>query len=1073
MSGSTKKLAHRRWAHAASERLRKTAESKSTAGLQFVGAHEKEDCDSCLRMVASKAHVKHAAYERSVVPGERIHSDVKEVSVKSVGGAKYAVCFVDDATRRGKSYGIKQKSEVLEKWQLFLEEEVSAKGRKVKYFRHDNGGEYTSEIFDAFNNTRGIESERSSPYCQFGDGVSEVYWRETFKMVRTILWDQQREDKWWLVALGFADTVRNHLLTSAVEGVIPEAAWRQCDQVDVRHFRVPLSTCFAYVEKENRDGTMAERRMKCDFIGYARQSRSYVVRDVESGQVYSRRYADVVFDEREKAPNGVEPDVHVVEMFIAQLELLKSQVEPGEVEENPPANPGYIRTAKNHTVASLARLFAKGPAEYLSIMRNCGDQDSWYTALTKPSDTVRKGSDVPVPGYLGKTDPVRSKPVEGKSIETVGSLLGSTTSGKRTVGKTKKRSLSGGSTKKRAKLAKRKFGGMEMSASKGVRRSPRFALVQEAFGAMESQVNELTRLAAETSRAAVLDSREEASLVDEPVNVESKPTKDTAPKNYDKAHAGKHGTLWREAENVEWEGLWKRECFEEQDIQAGRKLHHLMWVYDVKSTGRLKARLVLDGRRQDPSTYGDVRSPTMRLTTFRVMMAMLAGQPQWEAWADDATQAFINSKRPEDKPLWCSYPAGRKNPGKCMLLKRQLYGTHDAPASWFAEVKKHLLGPTQGLVQSANDECHFFSKEGDLHIVVHVDDFACAGTPAACKRYRDALYDAFDMTGGPIDEYYGLSVTHTKGHVKLSAEKYMNRSMLKLKLQPRPYLTPMVAESSLVHRLGECKDAVLHKRFRSLVGVAQHASTTCRPDVCAAVRELASHLVNPAAEHVLAAERVVQYLHHTKKLCLEYRGEAGKSKRVDFYGTCDASHNSTWDSRGISGWSYQLNDGSISWHCKAQKLVSLSSTESELIAVDSSIRELRHLHKLLNEFGVEKMPTVVGQDNMSTLTLCKGTHFNARTKHLALRYHHAGQQQRDGVVKLCYLKTSEITADALTKPLATDAFRRHRAVLLGHRRLVWDALDEALSSQEVVGSQRSDLELLLQQHLFDTSPFEI
>ena len=119
-------------------------------------------------------------------------------------------------------------------------------------------------------------------------------------------------------------------------------------------------------------------------------------------------------------------------------------------------------------------------------------------------------------------------------------------------------------------------------------------------------------------------------------------------------------------------------------------------------------------------------------------------------------------------------------------LKRQLYGTHDAPASWFAEVKKHLLGPTQGLVQSANDECHFFSKEGDLHIVVHVDDFACVGTPAACKRYRDALYDAFDMTGGPIDEYYGLSVTHTKGHVKLSAEKYMNRSMLKLKLQPGP-----------------------------------------------------------------------------------------------------------------------------------------------------------------------------------------------------------------------------------------------------------------------------------------------
>ena len=53
-------------------------------------------------------------------------------------------------------------------------------------------------------------------------------------------------------------------------------------------------------------------------------------------------------------------------------------------------------------------------------------------------------------------------------------------------------------------------------------------------------------------------------------------------------------------------------------------------------------------------------------------------------------------------------------------------------------------------------------------------------------------------------------------------------------------------------------------------------------------------------------------------------------------------------------------------------LGSYEPSPSELIAVDSAVRELRFLHKLLAEFGqqVGMRPTVIGQDNMSTLELC-------------------------------------------------------------------------------------------------------
>ena len=107
----------------------------------------------------------------------------------------------------------------------------------------------------------------------------------------------------------------------------------------------------------------------------------------------------------------------------------------------------------------------------------------------------------------------------------------------------------------------------------------------------------------------------------------------------------------------------------------------------------------------------------------------------------------------------------------------------------------------------------------------------------------------------------------------------------------------------------------------------------------------------------------------------------------------------------------------------------MSSTEAELIAVDSAVRELRFLHKFLGEFGEQTgtKPTVIGQDNMSTLKLCDSTHFNPRTKHVALRYHHVGSQQRAGVVRLKYMSTDQIPSDLLTKPLPMINRRKRTA----------------------------------------------
>ena len=74
------------------------------------------------------------------------------------------------------------------------------------------------------------------------------------------------------------------------------------------------------------------------------------------------------------------------------------------------------------------------------------------------------------------------------------------------------------------------------------------------------------------------------------------------------------------------------------------------------------------------------------------------------------------------------------------------------------------------------------------------------------------------------------------------------------------------------------------------------------------------------------------------------------------------------------------------WKSRTQDLVSLSSTESELIAVDEAVRELRFLLKLMRDFDIPvEQPALMGQDNMSTIRLIESEHSNLQSAYAPSR----------------------------------------------------------------------------------------
>ena len=311
-----------------------TSKVPGIEGFPYGGPHGK-DCWTCVQMIASKAPFGVDNYEPSTRPGERIHSDIKVVPAASIGGHIYAICFVDCFSKHGTIYALKtlKGGEAVDCFRDYVER-CEAQGITVQCLREDNGTQYTSQEMAAFCMTRKgpsgesrvIKQEFSPPHCQSANGVAECFWRDTFRMVRTILWDQQRGSEYWVAAAQFAAWIRNRMARTKQKSAVPEQLFTSTQKLSLAMARVPLATCFSYVEKHLRDDvkTLAAQRKQMVFVGYATDSGCYRVYDPEgaSNMPLNRRYADVHFvSEPSKAPQGQPAEIEMCDAFEAALEL--------------------------------------------------------------------------------------------------------------------------------------------------------------------------------------------------------------------------------------------------------------------------------------------------------------------------------------------------------------------------------------------------------------------------------------------------------------------------------------------------------------------------------------------------------------------------------------------------------------------------------------------------------------------------------------------------------------------------------------------------------------------------------
>ena len=172
--------------------------------------------------------------------------------------------------------------------------------------------------------------------------------------------------------------------------------------------------------------------------------------------------------------------------------------------------------------------------------------------------------------------------------------------------------------------------------------------------------------------------------------------------------------------------------------------------------------------------------------------------------------------------------------------------------------------------------------------------------------------------------------------------------------------------------------------------------------------------------HRKAALRVVRYLRTTANCALPFRRSG-----FTLSAYVDADFAMEHDRKSITGYVILLGDNIIAWRSSKQRLVTLSTCESEYVALSACAREVMIWRTFMAELGwPQGEPTVIRTDSAAAKALAEASTTSQRSKHIDLRFHHVRELIDNGDIVLEKVSSAENLADVLTKPLASVAFKR-------------------------------------------------
>jgi hypothetical protein len=176
-----------------------------------------------------------------------------------------------------------------------------------------------------------------------------------------------------------------------------------------------------------------------------------------------------------------------------------------------------------------------------------------------------------------------------------------------------------------------------------------------------------------------------------------------------------------------------------------------------------------------------------------------------------------------------------------------------------------------------------------------------------------------------------------------------------------------------------------------------------RPDMSNAVRELSKCMDRAAYGTYQEMPCVVKFVLDTKNYCLKIQPNFD-SKNINSW-KLKVFFDSDWAGDlemriSVTGSIVYLQNIPVCWRSKAQRGVTLSISKAEYVAMSEVVKEIRFIHFILKDIGIElELPIVVKSDNVGALFMILNSSTGVRSRHVDTRYHFIRENVEDGIAK--------------------------------------------------------------------------
>lgn len=404
------------------------------------------------------------------------------------------------------------------------------------------------------------------------------------------------------------------------------------------------------------------------------------------------------------------------------------------------------------------------------------------------------------------------------------------------------------------------------------------------------------------------------------------------------------------------------------------------------------------------------------------------------------------------------------NPNLVWKLKKALYGLKQAPRQWHKKLREQFAD--MKFVRAVYDAGLFVSTAADGFVFVHVDDLFFTGHDALVTRNIERILEVFQGRDlGELSWALGMKIIRDLNARSIAfsqarmIENVLARfDMAECKAVPTPletnvYIGRNPHDRELFHireqlkqspglsdgmvtklesRMTELQADVTdltgaeHTKYMQLVGAIQYIAVVTRPDISFAAALLARYMSNPTSYLMKCGKRVLRYLSGTRNYGLSFTMQSDRG--IKLLGYADADYAGCCDTRkATSGMAIFMNDCLVKWRTKRQPIVSVSTTEAELISLNACALDAEWLRLLLTD-DIRDVPesVLLYCDNQSAQRLAKDPIASDRTKHIEMRHRKIQELVDKDRVCVDWISTRDQVADIFTKQLDKAQFEELR-----------------------------------------------